>query len=71
MYDVTYSVKSSTVKYRISLNNVRGNQQKKSNFKSANTYLNNVPFLCTKLLQKGDTVQGGTLFKEIRYLQNL
>ena len=27
-------------------------------------------FLCTKLFQKGDTIQGGTLFKEIRYLQN-
>ena len=34
--------------------------------------LNNVPFLCTKLFQKrghyskGDIIQGGTLFKEIR-----
>ena len=36
--------------------------------------LNNVPFLCTKLLQKrrhysrGDIIQGRILFKEIRYL---
>ena len=36
--------------------------------------LNNVPFLCTKLFQKrghyskGDIIQGGTLFKEIRYV---
>ena len=60
MYDVTYSVKSSTVKYRISLNNVRGHEQKKQSQKCK--YLNNVPFLCTKLFQKGDTIQ---LFKEI------
>ena len=26
-------------------------------------YLNNFPFLCTKLFQKGDNIQGRTLFK--------
>ena len=37
--------------------------------------LNNVPFLCTKLFKKrghysrGDIIQRGTLFKEIRYVQ--
>ena len=30
--------------------------------------LNNVNFLCTKFFQKGDTIQGGTLFKEIQYV---
>ena len=36
--------------------------------------MNNVPFLCTKLFQKkghysrGDIIQGGTLFEEIRYV---
>ena len=36
--------------------------------------MNNVPFLCTKLFQKrghysrGDIIQGGALFKEIRYV---
>ena len=30
--------------------------------------LNNVHFLCTKLFQKGDTIQEGTLFKEMQYL---
>ena len=31
--------------------------------------LNNVPFLCTKLFQKRDTIQGGTLFKGGHYLR--
>ena len=31
--------------------------------------MNNVPFLCTKLFQKRDTIQEGTLFKGGQYLR--
>ena len=54
--------------YRISL----GHQVNQQIQKSKN--LNDVPFLCTKLLQKrghysrGDIIQGRTLIKEIRYI---
>ena len=45
--------------YHISLTNVRGHYDK-----NWTMFL----FLCSKLFQKGDTIQGGTLFKEIRYI---
>jgi hypothetical protein len=51
--------------YLISLNNVLGHELNYQFQKCKN--LNNVPFLCTKLFQKWDNIQGGTLFKETRY----
>ena len=60
--------------YCISLKNVQGHQLNQQFQKYKN--LNNVHFLCTNLFQKrghysrGDIIQGGILYKEMRYIES-